>query len=56
MQIHVRIPVIVTDVLSNRAQEPVSRLSRQLFGPKIEYSNRNLKNKSAGPGKQTTPF
>ena len=29
---------------------PVSRKSRKLFGPEIKYSNRNIKNKSAGPG------
>ena len=37
-------------------QGPVSRKSRQLFGPEIKYSNRNIKNKRAGPGYQTTPF
>ena len=35
---------------------PVSRKSRSLFGPEIKYSNRNIKNKSAGPGQQTTAF
>ena len=25
-------------------------------GPEIKYSDRNIKNKSAGPGQQTTPF
>ena len=30
-------------------QGPVSRKSRELFGPGIKYSNRNIKNKSAGP-------
>ena len=29
---------------------PVSRKSRYLYGPEIKYSNRNIKNKSAGPG------
>ena len=28
----------------------VSRKSQLLFGPEIKYSNRNRKNKSAGPG------
>ena len=35
---------------------PVSRKSRQLFGPEIKFSNRNIKNKSADPGYQTTQF
>ena len=26
------------------------------FRPEIKYSNRIIKNKSAGPGQQTTPF
>ena len=34
----------------------VSRKSRQLFGPEIKYSNRNIRNKGVGPGQQTTPF
>ena len=37
-------------------QGPVSRKSRYLYGPEIKYSNRKIKNKSAGPGLQTTPF
>ena len=28
----------------------VSRKFGKLFGPEIKYSNRNIKNKSAGPG------
>ena len=40
----------------NPGQGPVSRKSRWLYGPEIKYSNRNIKNKSAGPGKQTTLF
>ena len=35
---------------------PFLEKSRQLFGPEIKYSNRNIKNKSAGPGQQSTPF
>ena len=31
-------------------QGPVSRKSRYLYGPEIKYSNRKIKNKSAGPG------
>ena len=37
-------------------QGPVSRKSRYLYGPEIKCSNRNIKNKSAGPGQQTTQF
>ena len=29
---------------------PVSQKSRYLFVPEIKYSNRNIKNRSAGPG------
>ena len=35
---------------------PVSRKSRKLFGPENKYLNRSIKNESAGPGQQTTPF
>ena len=37
-------------LLNNWGQGPVSRKSRQLFGPEIKYSNQNIKNENAGPG------
>ena len=41
-----------TTLYTGSGQEPISRN----FGSKIKYSNKTLKNTSAGPSQQTSPF